>query len=128
MVVQDWHDPFHQATAQRSFCSQQPACRFQAYSSLGGQWLYQSPNKNVVTSSSTLKRISEAHKCSIPTLVLSWQLQQGINVIPRSTNPEHIWENAKLLLKENRVILTEDEMALMEALDGRAMNSAKSEL
>ena len=77
-VVQDWCDPFHQAKEQRAFCASLLNCTFQAYSSLGGQWLHQPPYRNVVMESAVLHRIAENHGVNIPTLVLSWQLQLGI--------------------------------------------------
>ena len=75
VVVQDWCDPFHQSLPQQAFCSSQPSCTFQAYSSLGGQHLYQKPQENVVMRSKTLMEIAKSHGASIPTIVLSWQLQ-----------------------------------------------------
>jgi len=39
-VVQDWMDPFHQAKELRRVCALNGIV-FAAYSSLGGQWIYQ---------------------------------------------------------------------------------------
>ena len=61
----------------------------------------------------TIKFIAEAHGVSSAQVILRWDLQRGIVVIPGSSNPEHIKENLDLFGFE----LTEEEVAAIRALD-----------
>ena len=61
----------------------------------------------------TLSAIAAAHGVSTAQVVLRWDLQRGIVVIPGSSNPDHIRENLDLFGFE----LTEAEMAAIDALD-----------
>ena len=61
----------------------------------------------------TIKAIAEAHSVSPAQVILRWDLQRGIVVIPGSSNPEHIKENLDLFDFE----LTEEEMEQIKALD-----------
>lgn len=61
----------------------------------------------------TIKAIAEAHGVSSAQVILRWDLQRGIVVIPGSSNPEHIKENLDLFAFE----LTADEMEQINSLD-----------
>lgn len=61
----------------------------------------------------TIRAIAEAHGVSAAQVILRWDLQRGIVVIPGSGNPEHIRENLDLFGFE----LTEAEMEQIDALD-----------
>ena len=61
----------------------------------------------------TIRSIAEAHGVSSAQVMLRWDLQRGIVVIPGSSNPEHIKENLDLFGFE----LTDEEMAAIRALD-----------
>lgn len=61
----------------------------------------------------TIRAIAEAHGVSAAQVILRWDLQRGIVVIPGSGNPEHIRENLDLFGFE----LTEAEMEQIGALD-----------
>ena len=61
----------------------------------------------------TISSIAEAHGVSSAQVILRWDLQRGIVVIPGSSNPEHIKENLNLFGFE----LTDEEMAAISALD-----------
>ena len=54
----------------------------------------------------TINSIAKAHEVSPAQVILRWDLQRGIVVIPGSGNPDHIKENLDLFGFE----LTEDEM------------------
>jgi diketogulonate reductase-like aldo/keto reductase/flavodoxin len=58
-------------------------------------------------------KIAEAHGKSSAQIILRWNLQKGVVVIPGSSNPEHIQENTELYDFE----LTDDEMNQINALD-----------
>lgn len=57
--------------------------------------------------------IAAAHGKSSAQVILRWNLQKGVVVIPGSSNPDHIQENTELYDFE----LTEAEMARINALD-----------
>ena len=61
----------------------------------------------------TIRAIAEAHGVSPAQVILRWDLQRGIVVIPGSANPDHIRENLDLFGFE----LTEAEMTQIQSLD-----------
>ena len=60
-----------------------------------------------------ISEIAGAHGVSSAQVILRWNLQKGVVVIPGSGNPDHIKENAELY----HFSLTEDEMAQINDLD-----------
>ena len=60
----------------------------------------------------TIVKIAEAHNVSSAQVILRWNLQKGIAVIPGSSNPSHI-ENTEIYHFE----LTNKEMEKINALD-----------
>ncbi|MGM0340697.1 hypothetical protein IGK47_003807 [Enterococcus sp. AZ007] len=61
----------------------------------------------------TIVKIAEKHKKSAAQVILRWNLQKGVVVIPGSSNPDHIQENTELYDFE----LTKEEMKQINALD-----------
>lgn len=61
----------------------------------------------------TISAIAEAHDVSSAQVILRWNLQKGVIVIPGSGNPDHIRENLDLFGFE----LTEEEMERINGLD-----------
>lgn len=57
--------------------------------------------------------IAEEHGVSSAQVILRWNLQKGVVVIPGSSNPDHIKENTELY----HFTLTEDEINRINALD-----------
>ena len=57
--------------------------------------------------------IAKAHGVSSAQVILRWNLQKGVVVIPGSSNPDHIKENMELY----HFALTDEEMAQIKALD-----------
>ena len=57
--------------------------------------------------------IAEAHNVTSAQVILRWNLQRGVVVIPGSSNPDHIKENLDIFGFE----LTEEEMAQIAKLD-----------
>lgn len=57
--------------------------------------------------------IAQAHGKSPAQIILRWNLQKGVVVIPGSSNPDHIQENTELY----DFTLTDEEMNRMNALD-----------
>lgn len=62
---------------------------------------------------SVISEIAEAHGVSSAQVILRWNLQKGVVVIPGSSNPDHIKENTELYHFE----LTANEMNRINALD-----------
>lgn len=60
-----------------------------------------------------ISEIAAAHGVSSAQVILRWNLQKGVVVIPGSSNPEHIQENTELYGFE----LTSEEMERINALD-----------
>lgn len=60
-----------------------------------------------------ISAIAESHGVSSAQVILRWNLQKGVVVIPGSSNPDHIRENTELYHFE----LSEEEMAAINALD-----------
>lgn len=60
-----------------------------------------------------ISEIAEVHGKSSAQVILRWNLQKGVVVIPGSSNPDHIQENTELFDFE----LTEGEMERMNELD-----------
>jgi len=95
-IVQNWMDPFAQGRDDYERARAHGAA-YMAYSSLGEQHVHQA-GANPVFASPTLTALAERAGMPIPLVVLAWQLGlPGVVVIPRSTNPKHIAENARLL-------------------------------
>ena len=60
-----------------------------------------------------ISEIAENHGVSSAQVILRWNLQKGVVVIPGSSNPEHIRENTELY----GFALTDEEMQQINALD-----------
>ncbi len=60
-----------------------------------------------------ISEIAATHRKSSAQVILRWNLQKGVVVIPGSSNPDHIQENTELFDFE----LTEEEMERINALD-----------
>ena len=60
-----------------------------------------------------ISSIADTHGVSSAQVILRWNLQKGVVVIPGSSNPEHIEENTQLYDFE----LTNEEMQEINALD-----------
>lgn len=60
-----------------------------------------------------ISQIAASHKKSSAQVILRWNLQKGVVVIPGSSNPKHIQENTLLFDFE----LTDEEMKRINALD-----------
>lgn len=61
----------------------------------------------------TISSIAKAHGKSPAQVILRWDLQKGVAVIPGSSDPDHIQENISVFDFE----LTDEEMAAINALD-----------
>lgn len=80
----------------------------QAWYPLGGRG-----HTSELLNNETIVEIANAHGKSAAQVILRWDLQNGVIVIPGSSNPDHIKENISLFDFE----LTDEEMAKIAALD-----------
>jgi len=114
-VVQNWMDPFHQDTQVRELCTQNDIV-YTAYSSLGGQWGKQ---KNPVLHDAVISEIAKKHAISNVDVVLRWSLTKNVVILPRSSNPVHIKNNAALinLLRETQGSCDDNQNSNVHNLD-----------
>lgn len=80
----------------------------EAWYPLGGRG-----HQKELLSDPVLSRIASAHGKSVAQVILRWDLQRGVVVIPGSSNPDHMKENISIFDFE----LTADEMAQIAALE-----------
>lgn len=80
----------------------------QAWYPLGGRG-----HQQELLSDGTLERIAAAHGKSVAQVILRWDLQNGVVIIPGSSNPDHILENISIF----DFALTDGEMAEIDALN-----------
>ena len=60
-----------------------------------------------------ISKIAQVHEKSSAQIILRWDLQNDVVVIPGSSNPDHIMENTQLYDFE----LTDEEMEQIDALE-----------
>ncbi len=106
-LVQNEIHPYYQEQAVVPFI-QEKGIVVQCWYPLGGRGY----TKELLTDE-TITAIASAHGVSAAQVILRWDLQRGVVVIPGSSNPDHIRENLDLFGFE----LTPEEMDRIAALD-----------
>lgn len=106
-LVQNEIHPYYQDTDVIDFIHGQDIA-VQAWYPLGGRG-----HNGELLSDPTLAEIAQAHGVSIPQVILRWDLQRGVIVIPGSSNPAHIAEDANIYHFE----LSDAEMARIAKLN-----------
>lgn len=106
-LVQNEIHPYYQDTGVIDFIHDQ-GIAVQAWYPLGGR----GHNADLL-SDPVLASIAQTHGVSIPQTILRWDLQRGVIVIPGSSNPSHIAEDADIYGFQ----LSEEEMAQIDALN-----------
>ena len=117
-VLQTWMDPFHAEVPLRRAC-ERAGVVFMSYSTLGTQWEMQRRG-NPVLDSPTLKALGAKHGGRSPAAVaLSWAVQRGAVVIPRSRTAKHVEANARTYAPDGTLdlCLPPDDLAVIDALD-----------
>lgn len=115
-VVQIYADPLDSAVELRQLCDHY-GIEFVSYSTLGTQHMRYENSKNPVLESKVIQRIATHHGRSAAEVVLSWAIQNGMSVIPRSSKVDHIKELAKLI--HSPPFLTTGEVASIDAMNQR---------
>lgn len=106
-LVQNEIHPYYQDAEVVEFIQSQDIA-VQAWYPLGGRGYTAKLLRN-----RTIRKIAAAHGVSAAQVILRWNLQNGVIVIPGSSNPEHILENTRLYHFE----LTPEEMRQIRALN-----------
>ena len=106
-LVQNEIHPYYQEQDVVPFI-QEKGIAVQAWFPLGGRG-----HTKELLENKTIMEIAEAHKVSSAQVILRWDLQRGVIVIPGSSNPDHIKENLDLFGFE----LSDEEMEKINKLD-----------
>ena len=106
-LVQNEIHPYYQEQEVVPFI-QEKGIVVQCWYPLGGRGYTQE-----LLTDETISSIAAAHEISAAQVILHWDLQRGIVVIPGSSNPEHIRENLDLFGFE----LTSEDMEQIAVLD-----------
>ncbi|KAL4926657.1 aldo/keto reductase [Aspergillus undulatus] len=107
--------------------------RVMSWSTMGGAGQYTSRTDAVLTNP-LFTRIAERHQCSTGALALSWAVQRGIIVIPKSSSTKRIDENIKLVTLDKeemdeinqaqhtigRVRIADSISAIRKVVDGKS--------
>uniref|UniRef100_UPI0037E7C1BC aldo-keto reductase MSMEG_2408/MSMEI_2347-like n=1 Tax=Semicossyphus pulcher TaxID=241346 RepID=UPI0037E7C1BC len=102
-VLQDELHPQLCKTELRSVCKEYGVC-FQAYSSLG---------KGALLTDPVVMEVAKNCERTPAQVLLRWALQQGVPVLPKSSNPDRIKDNGRLF----DFTLSDSDMDRLSALD-----------
>lgn len=118
-VVQNYLDPLHQDVNVREKCAQHGIV-YTAYSAFGYQHMHRNPSLTAspVLTHPVITSIAQEHEVTAAQVVISWAVQSGVAILPRSSNMEHIRSNAAMLKNGIEVFLSPENMKAIEALDG----------
>mmetsp|Transcript_14549 Transcript_14549/g.32031 ORF Transcript_14549/g.32031 Transcript_14549/m.32031 type:complete len:447 (-) Transcript_14549:192-1532(-) len=95
-VIQNHADPLEPNIDMRLLC-QENGIDFVSYSTLGTQQEFNEEGENPVLTDAVVKKMAEKYERSEAEVVLSWALQSGMSVIPRSQDEEHIKQLSNLI-------------------------------
>ena len=107
VMVQNEVHPYYQDTPVVEHI-QSKGIPVQAWYPLGGRGY-----NSALMTDPVLRDIAAAHGKSLVQVILRWDLQKGVTVIPGSSDPEHIRENISIF----DFALSEDEMEQISALN-----------
>ena len=105
------HPYFQQREVQA--CNAEHGILTQAWAPIGGITFYRETGHTSTLEDPTIGRIAAAHGRSPAQVMLCWHLQEGRQVIPKSTKPRRIAENFAVF----DFALGADELAAIDALD-----------
>ena len=107
MVNQVECHPFTQQTGMLALC-RETDIQLEA-------WAPFAEGKNEIFNNPLLRDIAHIHGKTVGQIILRWNIQRGVVVIPKSVRPERIVENSEIF----DFCLSEDEMSLIAGLDTR---------
>lgn len=107
MLVQNEVHPYYQDTKVVPHI-QNLGIAVEAWYPLGGRG-----HQKELLNDPVLKEIADAHNKSVAQVILRWDLQRGVVVIPGSSNPAHMKENISIFDFE----LSDEEMSRIAALN-----------
>ncbi len=106
-LVQNEMHPYYQDTKVVKYIKSK-GIAVQAWYPLGGRG-----HQKELLSDKTLIKIAETHNKSVAQIILRWNIQRGVIVIPGSSNPDHILENISIFDFK----LTDEEMNTISKLN-----------
>ena len=106
-VLQIEHHPHLVQQSLVRYCNEN-GIHFQAYSSLGT-----TTENNKLLTDPVVLQLAAAYEKTPAQILLRWAVQQGIGVIPKSTNPEHIRNNIDIF----SFSLDEKDVSKLNSLD-----------
>jgi len=109
-VLQAYADPLRPAYELRQICAEHNI-EFVSYSTLGTQ---HRSGPNPILGSDSIIELAMNYGRSTAEIVLSWALQRGMSVIPRSNKEVHIKQLANLLTEDP--FLNEEDLAIIDEM------------
>ena len=109
-------DPLHQDKKTRVLADKH-AVQYQAYSSLGTQWI-STLGRNPVLMHPVLRKIGADVAASIPQVIIAWARHRGAAVIPASRSEKHIAE----IFSTPALQLAEEHLIAIDGLDKSLCN------
>ncbi len=111
-LVQANYEPLRLARDLQAFCERN-GIQFESYSTLGGQYGGDIAGKgNPVLQHPKIVALAKKKNKTPAQIVLRWAIELGQTVVPKTTNVEHMRENADIFDFD----LTDDEMNVLESL------------
>ncbi|GAB1603428.1 uncharacterized protein LOC115216695 [Argonauta hians] len=105
-VLQSEHHPYLVQKEVWQLCRENNI-HYQAYSSLGAS------KDNSLMKDTVIKDIAKKYQRSVSQILLRWAVQHGVGILPKSTNTEHIVENADIFSFE----LDQEDVKSIDQLD-----------
>ena len=102
-VLQVEYHPFYQQKELQAYCKEK-GIQYEAYSPLA---------QGAIFESETLKKLAEKYGKSVAQLVLRWELQNGVVVIPKSVHQNRIIQNSELFDFE----ISAEDMKVIDDMD-----------
>lgn len=107
--------PYLQQPKLLDYCNKR-GVHLQAYSPLGTPG-YKEDGEPDVLKDPVLVDIASKHGITVAQLCLIWALQRGTSVVAKSVSPKRQEENFAITKKDPKIVLTEEEMKQIAALD-----------
>nr|XP_032516739.1 uncharacterized oxidoreductase YtbE-like isoform X1 [Danaus plexippus plexippus] len=109
----EWHPHYYESDL-LEYCNTHNI-RLQAYCSFGGQAI----RNNSLMEDPVVRDISAKHNATPAQVLLTWALQRGIAVIPKSVTPQRIKENIQLSMR-----MSPEELSLLDSLRNNGLKYA----